>query len=94
MTEENYNDRTSQTLLYNQFSGFGKWEIPVIPLIPRFESHPGDFGDSLLIGFDKTHLEDQNHLDRMVHLFLYGETRGHGQSDIRNHGVGTSTPPS
>jgi hypothetical protein len=25
----------------------------------------------LLIGFDKTHLEDQNHLDRMVHFFLY-----------------------
>jgi hypothetical protein len=24
-----------------------------------------------LIGFDKTHLEDQNHLDRMVHFFLY-----------------------
>ena len=25
----------------------------------------------MLIGFDKTHLEDQNHLDRMVHFFLY-----------------------
>lgn len=24
-----------------------------------------------MIGFDKTHLEDQNHLDRMVHFFLY-----------------------
>ena len=25
----------------------------------------------LLIGFDKTHLEDNNHLGRMVHFFLY-----------------------
>ncbi len=25
----------------------------------------------MLIGFDKTHVEDQNHLDRMVHFFLY-----------------------
>ena len=68
MTEENYNYRTSQTLLRNQFPGKGKWEIPIIP---RFEPHLGDFDDFLLIGFDKTHLEDQNHLDRMVHFFLY-----------------------
>ena len=31
MTEENYNYRTSQTLLRNQFPGKGKWKIPVIP---------------------------------------------------------------
>ena len=68
MTEENYNYRTSQTLLRSQFPGKGKWEIPIIP---RFEPHSGDFDDLLLIGFDKTHLEDQNHLDRMVHFFLY-----------------------
>ena len=65
MTEENYNYRTSQTLLRNQFPGKGKWEIPIIP---RFEPHLGDFDDLLLIGFDKTHLEDRNHLDRMVHF--------------------------
>ena len=57
MTEENYNYRTSQTLLRNQFPGKGKWEIPIIP---RFAPHLGDFDDLLLIGFDKTHLEDQN----------------------------------
>lgn len=68
MTEENYNYRTSQMLLRNQFPGFGKWKIPIIP---KFESHSEDFDDLLLIGFDKTHLEDQNHLDRMVHFFLY-----------------------
>ena len=68
MTEENYNYRTSQTLLRNQFPGKGKWEIPIIP---RFEPHLGDFDDLLLIGFDKTHLEDRNHLGRMVHFFLY-----------------------
>ncbi|MBP3313276.1 MAG: DUF4417 domain-containing protein [Oscillospiraceae bacterium] len=68
MTEENYNYRTSQTLLRNQFPGKGKLQIPIIP---KFESRAGDFDDLLLIGFDKTHLEDQNHLNRMVHFFLY-----------------------
>ena len=68
MTEENYNYRTSQALLRNQFPGKGKLQIPIIP---KFEERPGDFDELLLIGFDKTHLEDNNHLDRMVHFFLY-----------------------
>ena len=68
MTEENYNYRTGQTVLCNQFPGKGKLKIPIIP---KFQEKPGDFDDLLLIGFDKTHLEDQNHLDRMVHFFLY-----------------------
>ena len=68
MTEENYNYRTSQSLLRNQFPGKGKLQIPIIP---KFQEQPGDFDDLLLIGFDKTHLEDQHHLDRMVHFFLY-----------------------
>ena len=68
MTEENYNYRTSQALLRNQFPGKGRLQIPIIP---KFQEKPGDFDDLLLIGFDKTHLEDQNHLNRMVHFFLY-----------------------
>lgn len=68
MTEENYNYRTSQTLLRNQFPGKGTLKIPIIP---KFEAKAGDFDDLLLIGFDKTHLEDNNHLNRMVHFFLY-----------------------
>ena len=68
MTEENYNYRTSQSLLRNQFPGKGKLQIPISP---KFAERSGDFDDLLLIGFDKTHLEDQNHLDRMVHFFLY-----------------------
>ena len=68
MTEEDYNYRTSQTLLRNQFHGKGKLKIPIIP---KFQEKAGDFDDLLLIGFDKTHLEDQNHLNRMVHFFLY-----------------------
>jgi len=68
MTEENYRYRTSQTLLRNQFPGKGKWEIPIIP---KFKAESGDFENLLLIGFDKTNLEDRNHLDRMVHFFLY-----------------------
>ena len=67
MTEENYNYRTSQALLRNQFPGKGKLQIPIIP---KFEAKPGDFDDLLLIGFDKTHLEDNNHLNRIVHFFL------------------------
>ena len=63
MTEENYNYRTSQALLRNQFPGKGKLKIPVIP---KFEAKPGDFDDLLLIGFDKIHLEDNNHLNRMA----------------------------
>ena len=51
MTEENYNYRTSQALLRNQFPGKGKLQIPIIP---KFEERPGDFNDLLLIGFDKT----------------------------------------
>lgn len=66
MTEENYNYRTSQTLLRNQFPGKGRLKIPIIP---KFKPKAGDFDDLLLIGFDKTHLEDQTHLDRMVHFF-------------------------
>lgn len=68
MTEENYNYRTSPTLLCNQFPGSGQWNIPVIP---KFQEKPRDFDNLLLIGFDKTHLADQNHLERMVHFFLY-----------------------
>lgn len=68
MTEENYNYRTSQILLRNQFSGKGKLQIPIIP---RFQAKQDDFDDLLLIGFDKTHLEDTNHVNRMVHFFLY-----------------------
>ena len=52
MTEENYNYRTSQKLLRNQFPGKGKLKIPIIP---KFQESPGDFDDLLLIGFDKTH---------------------------------------
>jgi hypothetical protein len=68
MTEENYNYRTSQTLLRNQFPGKGKLKIPIVP---KFQVKADDFDDLLLIGFDKTNLEDQNHLNRMVHFFLY-----------------------
>ena len=39
MTEENYNYRTSQALLRNQFPGNGKLKIPIIPM---FQEKPGD----------------------------------------------------
>ena len=37
MTKENYNYRTSQALLRNQFPGKGKLQIPIIP---RFDELP------------------------------------------------------
>lgn len=51
MTKENYNYRTSQIMLRNQFPEKGKLQIPVIP---KFEEQSGDFDNLLLIGFDKT----------------------------------------
>lgn len=68
MTEENYNYRTSPFLLRNQFEGDGVFNIPIIPKAMLTES---DFNNLLLIGFDRTNLENNNHLDRMVHFFLY-----------------------
>ena len=66
MTEENYNYRTSQIMLRNQFLGSGKWKIPIIS---KFREKTGDFDDLLLIGFDKVSADDQKHPDRMVHFF-------------------------
>ncbi|MCL2014505.1 MAG: DUF4417 domain-containing protein [Oscillospiraceae bacterium] len=68
MTEEHYKYRTSPFLLRNQFPGKGKSQIPTIP---KFQAREGDFTDLRLISFDKTKLENNNHLDRMVHFFLY-----------------------
>lgn len=45
MTEENYNYRTSQKLLRNQFPGKGKLKIPIIP---KFQESPGDFDDLMV----------------------------------------------
>ena len=56
MTEENYNYRTNQIMLRNQFPGDGRWNIPIIP---KFQEKPGDFDDLLLIGFDKTSTDEQ-----------------------------------
>lgn len=55
-------------MLRNQFEGVGEFSIP---LVPKFIEEEGDFTDLRLIGFDKTKLENNNHLDRMVHFFLY-----------------------
>ena len=68
MTEENREYRTSQIMLRNQFHGKDKFKIPIIP--------KGNFGDKdfqnlLLIGFDRTNIRDEHHLNRMVHFFLY-----------------------
>lgn len=68
MTEENYKYRTSQLMLLSQFPGDGKWKIPIIP---RARFRDEEFHELRLIGFDRTKLENVNHLDRMVHFFLY-----------------------
>lgn len=66
MTEENYKYRTSQLMLRSQFPGDGKWKIPIIP---RARFRDEEFHELRLIGFDRTKLENVNHLDRMVHFF-------------------------
>ena len=68
MTEENYLYRTSPLTLRNQFLGTGYWRIPVIPKA-RFTDD--EFQDLRLIGYDRTKPDDERHLERMVHFFLY-----------------------
>ncbi|MDP4119723.1 MAG: DUF4417 domain-containing protein [Bacillota bacterium] len=68
MTEENFKYRTSPFLLRNQFIGDGKLKIPIVP---KFQEREDDFTDLKLIGFDKSKLEGNSYLDRMVHFFLY-----------------------
>lgn len=68
MTEENYQYRTSPLFLRNQFKGNGKFKISIVP---KFQPRQDDFDDLKLIGFDKTKIEDEKYINRMVHFFLY-----------------------
>lgn len=68
MTEENYLYRTSPLTLRNQFSGSGHWKIP---MIPKAYFTDDEFQDLRLIGYDRTKPDDERHLERMVHFFLY-----------------------
>lgn len=68
MTEENYQYRTSQTMLRNQFDGDGRFQIPIIP---KSTFHEEDFDRLLLIGFDRARKDDTENQMRMVHFFLY-----------------------
>lgn len=68
MTEENREYRTSQIMLRNQFHGKDKFKIPIIP---KENFGDKDFQNLLLIGFDRTNIRDEHHLNRMVHFFLY-----------------------
>lgn len=67
MTEENYNYRTSDLFLRNQFDGIGEFGIPEIP---KCNFSDDELENLLLIGFDKIK-SDENNFDRMVHFFLY-----------------------
>ena len=68
MTEENYQYRTSQNMLRNQFEGEGMFQTPVIP---KADFTDKDFENLLLIGFDRARADDEKNRDRMVHFFLY-----------------------
>ena len=68
MTEENYQYRTNQAMLRNQFEGDGIFQIPIIPKSKFTEE---DFQDLLLIGFDRARVNDEKNRERMVHFFLY-----------------------
>lgn len=67
MTEENYNYRTSDLFLRNQFDGIGEFGMPEIP---KCNFSDDELENLLLIGFDKIK-SDENNFDRMVHFFLY-----------------------
>ena len=47
MTEENYNYRTSQKLLRNQFPGKGKLKIPIIPKFALSLAQPNNGSSSI-----------------------------------------------
>lgn len=79
MTEENYNYRTSPFLLRNQFDGESKFKIP---LIPKTKFADEDFKDLLLIGFDRTNLKNNNHLDRIWCISFYMITSLNGCEKI------------
>lgn len=68
MTEENYQYRTNQDMLRNQFEGDGAFQIPIIP---KSSFSNEDFHDLLLIGFDRAKADDSKNCNRMVHFFLY-----------------------
>lgn len=68
MTEENYQYRTSQTMLRNQFEGSGHFQIPIIPKASFMDE---EFEDLLLIGFDRARADDEKNSNRIVHFFLY-----------------------
>ncbi len=68
MTEENYEYRTNQIMLRNQFPGDGAFQIPIIPKVEFLDE---EFRDLLLIGFDRTKADDERNTERMVHFFLY-----------------------
>lgn len=61
MTEENYNYRTSQNMLRNQFMGDGKFQIPIIP---KANFADEEFNNLLLIGFDKVKKDDESNRKR------------------------------
>lgn len=67
MTEENYQYRTSQTMLRNQFEGEGIFKTPIIP---KADFTDKDFENLLLIGFDRARADDEKNRNRMVHFFL------------------------
>ncbi len=68
MTQENYQYRTSPLMLRNQFPGTEPWKIP---MIPRSEFSEDEFCDLRLIGFDRARADEDRHIERMVHFFLY-----------------------
>ena len=62
MTTENYQYRTSQTMLRNQFDGEGTFQIPIIP---KSEFTTDDFRDLLLIGFDRAKADDSKNCNKI-----------------------------
>ncbi len=68
ITIENYNYRTDPMFLRGQYIGNNDWTLPDIPKCILTEK---DLTDLRFIGYDRVKDDKDNHINRMVHFFLY-----------------------
>lgn len=69
MTLENFNYRTNPLFLRNQFAANAS--VFGIPTVPKPSVKPSDVDNLRLLRFDEVKRDNQKHINRMVHFFLY-----------------------
>ncbi|MCM1364384.1 MAG: DUF4417 domain-containing protein [Faecalibacterium sp.] len=68
MTLENFNYRTDPLFLRNDFISQENWSMPIIP---HAKINIDINNSTRVIGFDRIKNNQDNHLNRLVHFFLY-----------------------